>query len=328
METYSIESESIKLSFVRLGGRITSLACADRHGKFDNVVLSPVDVSKGNPFYGAIIGRVANRIQRGHFTLHKRSYNLQINNPPNHLHGGPGGFHAQMWDVKNIESNKAILTYTSPGGEENYPGKVTTEVSYTLIGKDLIIDLMAYTDQATPINLTHHCFFNLAGEGNGHILNHVAEIYADQFTPLDQFQIPTGEIKAVAGTPFDFTRGKTIGKDIDLNEEQLNYGQGYDHNFVLRGTGTDLKKAARVEEPLSGRILEAFTDAPCMQFYTGNFMDGGETGASGKPYDRRTAFCLEPQHFPDAVNQPSFPSVILEPGKVYDQQIIYRFGIS
>lgn len=327
METYSIQSEKIKLSFIKLGGRITSLTCADRSNKHENVVLSPVDVTQGNPYYGAIIGRVANRIREGNFSLNGKSYNLDINNSPNHLHGGPKGFHNQLWEIKSIKPDQAVLVYKSKNGEENYPGNVETEVSYTVVDHDFIIELRATTDLSTPINLTHHCFFNLAGEGVGDILDHALEIYADNYTPLDQYQIPTGEIKSVANSPFDFRRAKRIGEHIDMDHQQIWYGQGYDHNFVINNDGGSLGKAARVEEPVSGRTLEVFSNAPCMQFYTGNFMDGAETGSRGKRYERRTAFCLEPQHFPDAVNQPAFPSVILEPGQVYGQKIIYRFGI-
>ncbi len=326
METHTIQSDKIKLSFIKLGGRITALTCADRHGNQDNVVLSPVDVMQGNPFYGAIIGRVANRICRGHFSLNGKSYKLNINNAPNHLHGGPKGFHHQLWEIKSLEPDQVVLIYTSEDGEENYPGKVETEVRYTVAGQDLIIELRATTDQPTPINLTHHCFFNLAGEGMGNVLDHVMEINADHYTPLDQHQIPTGEIKSVANSPFDFRKAKRIGESIDADHEQIRYGQGYDHNFVINNYGEVLSKAARVEEAVSGRTLEVFSNAPCMQFYTGNFMDGTETGERGKRYERRTAFCLEPQYFPDAINQPSFPTVILDPGQVYFQKIIYRFS--
>lgn len=328
METYTIQSDKIKLSFIKLGGRITSLSCADRDGKHKNVVLSPVDVTQGNPYYGAIIGRVANRIRQGKFTLNGKSYTLNINNSPNHLHGGPKGFHNRLWKIKSIKSDQVVLVYTSKNGEENYPGNVETEVSYTVFEHDLIIELSATTDQPTPINLTHHCFFNLAGEGIGDILDHLMEICADHYTPLDQHQIPTGEIKAVTNSPFDFRKAKRIGENIDADYEQIRYGQGYDHNFVINNNGETLSKAAKVKEPLSGRTLEVFTNAPCMQFYTGNFMDGAEIGESGKKYERRMAFCLEPQHFPDAVNQAVFPSVIVEPGQVYDQKIIYRFGVA
>lgn len=328
METYTIQSDNIKLSFIKLGGRITSLTCADRNGIRKNVVLSPVDVTQGNPFYGAIIGRVANRICRGNFSLNGKSYNLTINNAPNHLHGGPMGFHNQLWEIKSIKADQAVLFYKSTNGEENYPGNVEAEVSYSILDHDLIIELRATTDQATPINLTHHCFFNLAGEGEGDVLNYLVSINADNYTPLDQHQIPTGEIKSVADSPFEFRKAKHIGADIDVDHEQIRYGHGYDHNFVINKNGDVLSKAARVEEPVSGRTLEVFTNAPCMQFYTGNFMDGSETGANGKKYERRTAFCLEPQHFPDAVNQPAFPSVIVEPGQIYMQKIIYRFGVA
>ncbi|GCC49962.1 galactose-1-epimerase [Chryseotalea sanaruensis] len=327
METFNIQSNKIKLSFVKLGGRITSITCADRNGKHENVVLSPVNLMQGNPYYGAIIGRVANRICEGKFTLNGKSYNLDINNSPNHLHGGPKGFHNQEWEIKSIKPDQAVLVYTSKDGEENYPGNVKTEVTYTLVDHDFIIELKAITDQPTPINLTHHCFFNLAGEGEGDILDHSLMISADHYTPLDQYQIPKGEIKSVANSPFDFTKAKRIGENIESNHEQIRYGQGYDHNFVITNNGEALSKAAKVEELLSGRTLEVFSNAPCMQFYTGNFMDGTETGQSGRTYKRRTAFCLEPQHFPDAVNQPAFPSVILEPGHIYDQKIIYRFGV-
>lgn len=328
METYHIQSDTIKLSFIKLGGRITSLTCADRQGKHANVVLSPTDVTQGNPYYGAIIGRVANRIKEGKFKLNGQAYNLSINNSPNHLHGGPAGFHNQSWVVKSIKNDQAVLTYQSKAGEENYPGNVDCEVTYTLVQNDLIIELKASTDYPTPINLTHHCFFNLAGEGAGSIEGHLMQINADHFTPVDQYQIPTGELRPIADSTFDFRTSKRIGDDINKDEEQIHYGHGYDHNFVINQQVDPLAFAAKVMEPTSGRTLEVYSNAPCMQFYTGNFIDGTETGAGGRRYERRTAFCLEPQHFPDAVNKSSFPSVILEPGQVYDQKIVYRFGVA
>ncbi len=329
METFWIDSGKIKVSAVALGGRITSLLTPDHNGNIADVVLSPQDLTKGNPFYGAIIGRVANRIKEGKLNLAGKSYQLSINNPPNHLHGGPQGFHAAQWQVVAKKPDTMHLQYKSPAGEEDYPGNVTAEVSYTVKDFDLIIEMKASSDATTAINMSHHCFFNLAGEGNGDILDHRLQINADYFTPLTAHQIPTGEIRPVLGSYFDFKKLKRIGQDINAADEQLTFGNGYDHNYIItqENPATQaLTVAARVEEPMNGRCMEVHTNAPGIQLYTGNFMDGTDIGKTGIPYARRTAFCLEPQHFPDALNHPHFPSIILEAGQTYSRTIIYRFG--
>lgn len=313
-----------------MGGRICSIVCADKNGVFGDVAQCPKDYTQGNPYYGAIIGRVANRIREGKFTLQDIDYTLSINNAPNHLHGGPHGFHNQQWKIREQTETSLSLFYHSKDGEEHYPGTVSVHTCYSIQNGDLEIEYHATTNKPTPINLTHHSFFNLAGEANASILDHRLHVNADFFTPLDKNQIPTGEIRTVKDTPFDFLQRKRIGEHIDVIDEQIQFGSGYDHNFVLnkeKGKENELSFAARVEEPTTGRTLEVFTTAPGLQFYSANFHTGVDMGKSGVAYQRRSSFCLEPQHFPDAVNQPHFPSIILHPGSVYHQKTLYRFGV-
>ncbi len=324
------------------GGIIVSLRVPDRNGRLDDVVLgfdSLGDYERGSPYFGAIIGRYGNRIARGRFTLDGRTYTLATNNGPNHLHGGVRGFDKVVWTAAQFERGDSVglvLNYTSPDGEEGYPGTLRATVTYTLTDKnEFIFDYQATTDRPTPVNLTQHSYFNLAGDGKGDILGHLVTLNADRFTPVDSTLIPTGEIKSVAGTPFDFRTSTAIGARIDRNDEQLRYGRGYDHNFVLNkggqggqgGTGGDMTLAARVYEPTSGRVMEISTTEPGLQFYSGNFLDGTLRGKQGVVYGHRSGFAMETQHFPDSPNKPAFPSTILRPGEEYRSRTIYRFGV-
>lgn len=277
------------------------------------------------PYYGATIGRFANRIAAGRFTLNGKAYTLPINNPPNHLHGGPGGFHNVLWNVVSADSISILLNYFSADNEEGYPGNLSVSLRYHLQDDDtLTIEYTATTDAATVINLTHHSYFNLNGEGSGDILQHQLEIAADAFTPINTDLIPTGEIRKVEGTPFDFRKPHLIGERITTADKQLQFGRGYDHNYVLNKPDNGF--AARAKGDRSGIVLEVFTDQPGMQFYSGNFMTGTNKLKSGKPDDYRTAFCLETQHFPDSPNQPSFPSTVLLPGETYHTMTRYRLS--
>jgi len=325
------------------GAIITHLRVPDAVGSHGDVALG-FDTLDGYlsdpPYFGAIVGRYGNRIAAGRFTLDGGEYELATNNGPNHLHGGIVGFDKVLWDVEMLELGETEeggpagalrMTYVSPDGEEGYPGTLTTRVTYTLRDDDaLVIDYAITTDAPTPVNVTQHTYFNLAASGD--VLAHVLTLNADHFTPVDSTLIPTGEIAAVAGTPFDFTAAKPIGRDIDADDEQLGFGGGYDHNFVLnRDAATDavdraLVLAAEVFEPASGRVLEVLTTEPGVQFYSGNFLDGTITGKNGGPYEYRGGFCLETQHFPDSPNQPTFPSTILRPDETYHSRTEFRFS--
>jgi aldose 1-epimerase len=326
----------IELQAISYGGIITSLKVPDRSGKFADVVLGFDRLENywadpPPPFFGAIIGRYGNRIAKGKFTLGGKTYTLATNNPPNHLHGGNKGFDKQLWTITTKESpegSSAIFTRTSPDGEEGYPGTLQVRVTYTLTDKnELIFEYHATTDKPTPVNLTQHTYWNLAGEGSGDILGHVLTINADRFTPVDDTLIPTGVLANVAGTPFDFRQPTAIGARIDQNDDQLKKGPGYDHNWVLNRKGPGLEFAARLTDPKSGRSLEIATTEPGLQFYSGNFLDGTLKGKSGHAYVRRSALCLETQHFPDSPNHPDFPSTILQPGKSYDSKTVITFGV-
>jgi aldose 1-epimerase len=316
------------------GGIVVSLKVPDRNGKLDDVVLGYDNLAgylKNNgPYLGALIGRYANRIAKGRFSLNGNEYHLAQNNGENHLHGGVRGFDKVVWTGQplKVRNGAALeLTYLSKDGEEGYPGNLSVKVVYTLTDtNELRIDYSATTDKPTVVNLTHHSYFNLAGQGNGEILKHQLFINANQFTPTDAGSIPTGELRTVRGTPFDFTRTTAIGARIDQDDEQLKFGRGYDHNFVLKKNGTSLTLAARAFEPTTGRVMEVFTTEPGMQLYTGNFLDGSITGKDGKVYNQHYGFCLEAQHFPDSPNKPAFPSVVLTPGRRYTQTTIYRFS--
>jgi len=340
VSVYTLKNaHGIELRVLDYGGIIVSLRLPDRTGRFDDVVLghdSLAGYERASPYFGAIIGRYGNRIARGRFTLDGRTYTLATNNGPNHLHGGVRGFDKVVWDVAPFEGPESvglILRYTSRDGEEGYPGTLHATVTYTLTNRnELIFDYHATADRATPVNLTQHSYFNLAGDGRGDILGHVVTLNADHFTPVDSTLIPTGEIKSVAGTPLDFRSPTPIGARIDGDDVQLHYGRGYDHNFVLNmggrgGNGGDATFAARVYEPTSGRVMEISTTEPGLQFYSGNFLDGTLRGKQGVAYRHRYGFAMETQHFPDSPNKPGFPSTILRPGGEYRSRTVYTFSV-
>ena len=313
------------------GGIITSLKVPDRTGKLGDVVLGYdklEDYLKATPYFGALIGRYGNRIAKGKFTLNGQAYTLATNNYPNALHGGLKGFDKVVWTAKTggtAQEPTLELTYVSQDGEEGYPGKLSAKAVYTLTKDNAIrLDYTATTDKDTVVNLTQHSYFNLAGAGD--ILGHEVMIKASKFTPVDQTLIPTGELRPVTGTPFDFTQAHKIGERITQADEQLKFGGGYDHNWVLDKPTGALEVIARVSEPTSGRILEVLSTEPGLQFYSGNFLDGTNIGKGGKAYHFRTGFCMEPQHFPDSPNQPQFPSVVLKKGQTYKNTIIFRFS--
>jgi len=322
------------VSVINFGGIITNLRVPDANGGLADVVLG-FDSLAGyvgeHPYFGALIGRYGNRIANGRFTLDGVTYELPINNGPNSLHGGERGFDKVVWTAESFENEQGrgvILTHTSPDGDQGYPGTLQVRVTYTLTDdNELIFDYHATTDKATPVNLTQHTYFNLAGHGSGTILDHEMMLNASRFTPVDSTLIPTGELRPVEGTPFDFREPTPIGARIQQDDEQLRFGGGYDHNFVIdRAEGDSLVLAATVREPTSGRVMEVLTTEPGVQFYTGNFLDGSLTGKEGVVYAHRTGFCLETQHFPDSPNKPDFPSTILEPGEEYTSRTVYRFS--
>ncbi len=332
-ELYTLtNSNGMQVGITNYGGRVVSLLVPDRNGKMADVVLGfdHLDGYLGNnPFFGALVGRYGNRIAKAKFKLHGVEYKLAQNDGPNTLHGGTKGFDKVFWTVREFSKNPPALelTYVSQDGEEGYPGKLTTKVIYTLTAtNELKIDYTATTDKNTVLNLTNHSYFNLSGEGNGDILKHEMMINADRYTPVDSALIPTGELRKVEGTPFDFRKSTAIGARIDGDDEQLKFGKGYDHNFVLNRTGHGLTLAARVTDAESGRVMEVLTTQPGIQFYTGNFLDGTVHGKGGKAYAHRSAFCLETQHFPDSPNQPKFATSELKPGQAYHQTTIYKFS--
>ena len=311
------------------GAIIISLYVPDRSGKLTDIVqgYETIDdyINGNGPYMGAVCGRCANRIAKGKFTLEDRSYTLAVNNGPNHLHGGIKGFNKMVWDVIKSSSTSVKLQHISPDGEEGYPGNLKVEVTYTLTEDDeLRLDNHATTDRTPIVNLAGHSYFNLAGEGSGDILSHELMINGAFYTPCDETNIPTGEILSVKGTPMDFTIPKKIGKDIDQENLQLRYGAGYDHNWVLNHPAGIPGLAAVAHDPVSGRVMEVYTTQPGLQLYSANWPDD-QKGKGGKKYGRRWAFALETQHFPDSVNKPHFPSVILKPGGVYKNSCIYKF---
>ncbi|ALI99378.1 aldose epimerase family protein [Rufibacter tibetensis] len=313
------------------GARLVGLWVPDKNGDLRDVVIGFGQVqgfAEGeDTYFGATVGRYANRIAHGKFELNGQEYTLATNNGPNHLHGGDTGFSRVVWEAEQPDAQTLTLTYTSAHLEEGYPGELKVTVRYTLTNQDeLKIDYTATTDRPTVVNLTNHAYFNLNGEGSGAILNHKLQINADKYNPVDSSLIPTGT-ESVAGTPFDFREATTIGARIKDQNQQLKFGQGYDHNYVLNGgKGEDLKKAATVVGNESGIVMEVFTQEPGLQFYSGNFMDGSHTLKSGAKDDFRTAFCLETQHFPDSPNQPAFPSTVLKPGQTYNTTTVHKFS--
>lgn len=320
------------MSFTNFGGRIISLSVPDRAGKFDDVVLgydSLADYLKDNPYFGSMIGRYANRIAGGKFTLDGKTWQLPVNNGPNTLHSGPLGYHNVYWNVHVLPGDAAAeLTYLSKDGEQGFPGNLDIKVTYTLTDdNELTIDYEATTDQTTVVNLTDHSYFNLLGAGNGDILGHELMINADRYCPVDTTSIPTGALRPVKGTPFDFSTSRTIGELINAADEQLTIGKGYDHSYVLNKDSGEYSLALRLREPTSGRVMELWTTDIGFQFYTGNFLDGSLIGKGGKPYNYRSAVCTETQHLPDSPNKPEFPSVVLKVGENYKKKTGYRFGV-
>ena len=307
----------------------------DKNGQIANVIQGHDNIqdviNSPEPFLSTLIGRFGNRIKEGKFTLSGKQYQLATNDGPNHLHGGPTGFHARMWDATQMNDNTIVLKYTSAYGEEGFTGEMTITVLYTWTDdNELIIDYLATTNKKTIVNLTHHAFFSLAGiaDPTPSVENLICEMNADFYLPIDETSIPTGEILKVEGTPFDFRTPKTIGQDINADNEQLKNGHGYDHNYVLnkREVG-ELSFAARITEPNSGRTMECWTTEPGLQMYTGNF-ESGIKGTHGSTYPFRSGICLEAQHFPDSPNRPYFPTVVLKPGQEYTQRTIYKFGVT
>ena len=339
VELFTLKNaHGIEIQLTNYGGIITSVKTPDRAGHFSDIVLGYDNLAgylASSPYFGAIVGRYANRIARGHFTLDGVTYTLAVNNGRNSLHGGVRGFDKVVWNARPFQTQEAqgvTLDYVSRDGEEGYPGTVHAAVIYTLTADDrLIVEYTAKTDKATPINLSQHSYWNLAGNASRDILGHVLTINADSITPVDSTLIPTGDIASVQGTPFDFRVPTAIGARIDQRTDtQIRYGNGYDHNFVLnrgRSNPGSLVLAARVAEPVTGRALEVFTTEPGLQFYSGNFLDGSITGKGGAVYRFRYGLALETQHYPDSPNHSNFPSTILRPGEVYRSRTDFKFGV-
>jgi aldose 1-epimerase len=330
---YTLTSGVLRVRIITYGGIVQQLDAPDRHGHQTNVVLGFPDlagyVDKNNPgpYFGALIGRYANRIAKGTFTLDGKTYHLPINNDPNSLHGGTKGFDTKVWTATPGKTGDGVslrLDYTSPDGEMGYPGTLKASATYSLSGRSLRVDYRATTDKPTVVNLTNHSYWNLAGEGTSDIYRNRLQLNASHYTPVDSTLIPTGQIAPVAGTPMDFRQPTPIGARIRDNFQQLAYGQGYDHNWVLDGSGFRL--AARVTEPDSGRVLSISTDQPGIQFYSGNFLDGTLYGTSGHQYRQGDGLALETQHFPDSPNQPNFPSTVLRPGQTYRTATTFTFS--
>ena len=327
-------TNGIELHVIDYGGIITTLRTPDRHGVLADIVLGYDNITgylAQSPYFGAIVGRYGNRIAKGRFTLDGVTHALAVNNGVNALHGGLVGFDKVMWHAEPFDSASnghvgVVFTYTSVDGEEGYPGTLHATVTYTLTDSDeLSIEYRATTDKATPVNLTQHSYFNLAGQGGGSIVNQVISINADAYTPVDSTLIPTGELRPVAGTAFDLRTPVGIGVHLNEQDRQLKIAGGYDHNFVLNRSGNGLVLAARAYDPPSGRVLEVSTTEPGLQFYTGNFLDGTIVGKGGSTYARRYGFCLETQHFPDSPNQKAFPSAILRPSSEYRSRTVFAF---
>ena len=330
-------AKGIKLRAMTYGAIVLSLETPDRTGKSADIVLgyhTLADYIKSTPYFGAIVGRYGNRIAQGKFTLDGKQQSLATNNSPGGmpcaLHGGLKGFDKVVWQGEGVTQAGAQgvrFRYVSKDGEEGYPGTLTLTVTYWLSdNNEWRVDYVATTDKATPINVTQHSYFNLKGEGNGDILGHELTFKASKFTPVNAGLIPTGELRAVKGTPFDFSTAHAIGERVNSTDEQMKFGGGYDHNWVLDNQGGSLALAAVVHEPTTGRTMEVLTTEPGLQFYCGNFLDGKLTGKSGRPYEFRNGFCLETQHYPDSPNQPSFPSTILRPGQTLKSTTVFRFG--
>jgi len=334
---YTLEnSNGLVAKITTYGGILTEMHVPDADGNVRDIVLGFENIDgylEGHPYFGAIVGRVANRIEKGKFALDGRTYELAVNNGPNHLHGGIKGFDKAVWDAEPTESSSGPalkLTYLSEDGEEGYPGNLKLTVIYALTHEnELVVQMSAETDKATPVNIANHSYWNLAGQGSGDILGHTLFINADRYTPTDDTLIPTGDIEPVEGTPYDFKKPKRIGKEIGKIEghPELNDPGGYDINFVLNEKPGELKLAARVFDPGSGRTMEVYTSEPGVQFYSGNFLDGTLTGKDGAVYDIHSGFCLETQHYPDSINKPDWPSVVLRPGETYNHVMVHKFFV-
>ncbi|EMI57069.1 aldose 1-epimerase [Rhodopirellula sallentina SM41] len=337
IKLYELKNASgMTVKVTNYGAIIASIIVPDRDGEMVDIALGYDRVEDyinavDKPYFGAVVGRYGNRIADGEFTLNGETYSLLKNNGENHLHGGAIGFDKVVWTVDSyVEGKSLALSYLAKDKEEGYPGNLKLKVTYTLKSDNcLVVDYHATTDKATPVNVTQHTYFNLKGEGEGTILGHELMLNAKKFTPVGETLIPTGQMPSVAGTPFDFTTAKPIGRDIEQDHEQLKFGLGYDHNWVLdKGDKTgELTMAAKVCEPTSGRVMEIYTTEPGIQFYCGNFLDGRLTGKSGKSYVHRGGFCLETQHYPDSPNQTTFPSTILNPGEEHTSQTIFKFSV-
>ena len=325
-------ARGVEIRAMTYGAIITSIRVPDRKGVMADVALG-FDALQGylgvHPYFGAVVGRYGNRIGNARFSLNGTTYKLAANNGPNHLHGGLRGFDKYVWAAEPMSGVTGVaFTRVSADGEEGYPGRLQVRVSYVLTdANELEIEYQATTDKATPVNLTQHTYFNLAGQGAGTILDHDVMINADRFTPVGESLIPSGVLAPVDGTPMDFRNPMKVGARIDASTEQITFGRGYDHNWVLNRPGDGLQLAARVVEPASGRTLEVSTTEPGVQFYTGNFLDGTVKGKGGVAYPRRSGLCLETQHFPDSPNQPSFPTTILQPGSTYRSKTVWKFGV-
>ena len=328
-----VNSKGMEVRLTNYGARITAINVPDRNGNRTDVILGHNSVeayinAEDRPNFGCVVGRYGNRIAKGKFTLDGQEYTLATNNGVNHLHGGYMGYSMLVWNAETKGDKAVIFAYKSHDGEEGYPGNLDITVTYTLTDdNELKIAYHATTDKATPVNLTNHAYFNLAGEGSATIEDHELMINADTFTPVDDTLIPTGEFRPVKGTPFDFTAAKSIGRDIKQKNTQLEYGNGYDHNFVLNKGKGGMTLAAVLYEPKSGRVMETYTEEPGVQFYSGNFLSGCLTGKSGKSYPARSGLCLETQHYPDSPNQKNFPSTILKPGDEYKTSTVYKFSV-
>jgi len=332
IDIYTIHNTSgMEARIITYGGIVTSLKVPDRNGNLGDVVLGFDNLPNyltNSPYFGALIGRYGNRIAGAKFSLDGQTYTLAANNGPNNLHAGPKGFDKVVWQARAYDTpaGQALeLTYVSKNGEEGFPGTLMVKAVYTVTTDNALrVDFTATTDKHTVVNLTHHSYFNLAGHGD--VLNHEVYINADKFTPVDDTSIPTGELRSVAGTPFDFRKPTTIGARINDNDQQLTYGKGYDHNWVVNKKPGQMGLVARVYEPTSGRVLEVSSTEPGTQFYTGNFLDGSAVGKGGWAYQMHDGFCFEPQHFPDSPNHPKFPSTELKPGETYKNSIVYKFS--
>lgn len=334
VELFTLKNKNgLEMSVTNYGGRVVSLMVPDKNGKMEDIVLGYESIdgylNSAEQYFGASIGRYGNRIAKGSFSIDSLQYKLAINNTPNSLHGGIKGFSAKVWDAVKKGENELSLNLISADMEEGYPGELKVTVNYRLTdNNEFAITYRAETSKPTVLNLTNHSYFNLHGAGNGDILDHVLFLNADKYTPVDSTLIPTGKIESVTGTPFDFTTPVAIGARINDKNEQLAFGLGYDHNFVLNKTDPKtVSLAASVYEPQSGRFMEVFTNEPGIQFYCGNFLKGKEVGKQNKPYNFRSALCLETQHFPDSPNHPEFPSVVLRPGEIYNSECVYKFSV-